>query len=137
MGRRRRQYRKGRWEVQRERCRLADPAPPSPSCDASPLGTFIPQLMKRLGLAEQHWVGRLEEAWPGLVGDAVAGHTRPGRLEHGVLVVFVDSSVWLSELSRYGRGEMLASVRRRFGSRKISNIRLQLDPGDRGGAGRR
>lgn len=90
----------------------------------------IPGLMRKIGLESPHWVEKLEGAWPDIVGVAVAKHTRPGRMENAKLTVFVDSSVWLSELSRYGRREILAKLQERFGARRIRNLSLQLDPGD-------
>jgi len=96
------------------------------------IGDIIPKLMKRLGLEDTHWLTLLAEEWQEMVGEAVARHTRPGRLENKDLVVFVDNSAWLSELSRYGRKEMLAKLQERFGSSKIASLRLQLDPEAKG-----
>ena len=84
--------------------------------------------MKKLGLQEQHWIESLRTEWKDLVGEDVAGHTRPGRVIGRTLVVFVDSSVWLSELTRYGREPMLAKIRERFGDQQVNAIRLQIDP---------
>jgi hypothetical protein len=43
------------------------------------------------------------------------------------LVVYVDSTVWLSELYR-SRAQMLANLQKAFGKR-IRTLRLQIDPG--------
>jgi predicted nucleic acid-binding Zn ribbon protein len=130
MSRRRRTHtgNPGRWQVMRERARLTESRPPPADCEASPIGQTIAALMKKLGLEEQHWVGVLGEEWTSLVGDAVAKHTRPGAYKQGCLTVFVDNSVWFSELSRYGHRDMLANLQRRFGRDKVRRIRLQMDP---------
>ena len=119
----------GAWSVQRERCSIPDYGPPPEFREASPIGSLIPALMKKLGLESQQWLSALEEEWTDLVGGAVAKHTRPGRFRNGALVVFVDSSTWLSELSRYGRDKMLKNLQARFGVERITGVRLEPDPG--------
>lgn len=135
MDTRRTRYRcsRGRWAVERERGQIEDPAPPVEAAPVLRLGEALPAVMKRLGLAEPHWLNVLEEEWPRLVGQAVARHTRPGRYERQAVTVFVDGSVWLSELSRYGRREMLANLQKRFGADRIRGVNLCLDPDGSGG----
>jgi predicted nucleic acid-binding Zn ribbon protein len=89
----------------------------------------VSAVMKRLGLEERLWMTTIETEWPELVGEAVAKHTRPGTLESGRLVVFVDSSVWLSEIRRYGMSQMLSNLRNRYGARRVRSVVLRLDPG--------
>ena len=125
--RRRKKLNRGRWAVQRERCRISDPFPP-PADHLSPLGDVLGSLIEKHGLAERTWEAEMEQDWAEIAGPGVAAHTRPGRLHEGRIVVFVDSSVWLSELSRYGKGQLLANLKQRFGTR-IRDLRLELDPG--------
>lgn len=100
--------------------------------DAEPIDGIVGKVMKRLGLENQHWLAVLEGEWEAIVGASVAAHARPGRVERGRLTVFVDNSVWLSELSRYGRDKILENLQAKFGKGKIQSIGLQIDP-DRGG----
>lgn len=92
------------------------------------MGDVIPAVMRRLGLEDQQWLFALTDEWPGMVGDVVAAHCRPGRVDRGVLTIFVDSSVWLNELSRYGQGQILTNLHKRFGDEKIRRILFRLDP---------
>jgi predicted nucleic acid-binding Zn ribbon protein len=96
---------------------------------------IVPAMMKKLGVQQSTAGAALLEEWPRLVGANVAKHTRPGRLDGGVLVVFVDSSVWLSELQRYSLGMMLARVKKRLGADRVRSITLRLDPEGPGGGG--
>jgi len=123
-----RKFNPGRWQVERERCRIDKYMPAAESRDAPIVGDVIPAVMKRLGLATPHWLAVLTEEWPALVGEDVAAHTRPGRVDGKRLVVFVDNSVWLSELVRYGQRPMLARLQERFGAAKVAAVYLQLDP---------
>ena len=124
----RRKFNKGRWLVERERCRIGSWSQPTPSQEPTSLSNIIPSLLGQFGLEAQHWAGQLESCWGDIVGKAVARHSRPGRIEGHTLTVFVDSSVWLSELSRTGRKTMLRALRERFPDGKITDLRFSLDP---------
>ncbi|MBN2301224.1 MAG: DUF721 domain-containing protein [Lentisphaerae bacterium] len=126
---RRKQFNRGKWMVARERFGIVEFNPDNKREDAIAVGSAISALMKKLGIEDNLRMRHIEDDWADIVGGAVAQHTRPGKLEGGNLVVFVDSSVWLSELSRYGRDDMLANLRQKFGDRKIKSISLQPDPG--------
>jgi len=124
----------GRWRVNRERLHLPDARPPKRGGPAR-IDAVIPNLMRKLGLHEQHWLSVLDQEWSTIVGDAVAKHTRPGRFVRHRLIVFVDSSVWLNELARYGRSQVLAKLQERFGKERIRDLSLQLDPDGPAAAG--
>jgi len=127
MKRRRQSISRQAWALQRERLQLADPRPPEPEAYTTP-GDVIPALMKQWGLEQRLWEQEMLREWPALAGDDVARHTRPGRLERKILLVYVRHPVWLSELSRYGKPILLANLQRRFGADRIRDVRLQLDP---------
>jgi predicted nucleic acid-binding Zn ribbon protein len=88
----------------------------------------FPKLLKQLGLNDRMWQETLTEDWRALVGEQVARHARPGRLEHGTLFVYVTHSIWLSELQRNGQKQILANLQDKYGSKEIRRIRLLLDP---------
>ena len=94
-----------------------------------PVAKLVASLLKSMRLDDQLRMGRLETEWPKVMGSAVAAHTRAGRLNGDELVVFVDNSVWLSELYR-SRAQMLANLQKAFGKSRIRRLRLQLDPGN-------
>lgn len=126
-----RQYSPGRWQTERERHRILEEEAPSVAEGESPVAEVIASVVRRLDSTDRLWIDDIEAAWPGVVGAAVAAHSRPGRYERGVLVVFVDSSVQLSELSRYSQKRILSNLQKRFGAERIRAIRLQLDPDGR------
>jgi hypothetical protein len=123
-----RKYNRGRWAVERERDHILEYEPPKAFTDAAPLSAPLQGVMKKLGLDIQHRLQELTVKWPDIAGPDVAQHTRPGRLEKGRLTVYVDSSVWLSELSRFGLDVLLRNIRQRYTSGKIDSVSLQLDP---------
>jgi predicted nucleic acid-binding Zn ribbon protein len=107
---------------------VEDRAPWAGVEDCRSLGDILPAIMKKLGLEAEQWLMSLQPEWVDLMGPAVAKHTRPGRMDRKRLVVFVDSSVWLNELKRFGRTELLDKLQARFGKDKIESVSLEMDP---------
>lgn len=64
-------------------------------------------------------------AWEAAVGCAGALHARPVALKRSVLMVNVDSSPWLYELSTKKR-EILEILGRQLGGKKLKDIRLRI-----------
>lgn len=94
--------------------------------DPVPVEAPLRSLIRKLGMTEQVWFAQLLSAWAEIVGAPVAAHARPGRFNRGKLTVFVDSSVWLSELNR-NRRQMLEAINRRFA--QVKEIALMVDAG--------
>jgi predicted nucleic acid-binding Zn ribbon protein len=119
----------GRRKVACERLQVPEEYLPVGRAEASSVSDIVPLVLKRLGVEDRSWLDRLVAEWAELAGAAIAAHTRPGMFEKGCLVVFVDSSVWLNELSRYGRRQMLSLLQKHFGAERIRQIVLRIDPG--------
>jgi predicted nucleic acid-binding Zn ribbon protein len=121
-----RPYSRGRWAVEKERFQIQ--GDPAPAFHDAPLSDLLTDVMKRLRIDDQFWIRKLSEDWPSVVGEQVARRTRPGQVQRQTLVVFVESSVWLAELSRFAQKQILENVQKHAGNAKIRTIRLQLDP---------
>lgn len=128
MGARKPKYSRGRWMLEQERCRIpmGTPCPLKEGC--ADMETGVHTVLASLGLTDLQWTTELVASWPEIVGKQISRHTRPGRMNGAELIVYVDSSVWMHELSRYGIKGMLAKVQGEYGQKKVKNIRLQLDP---------
>jgi hypothetical protein len=92
------------------------------------IGRFVGDFLQGLKVRASGAPTGIEDAWPSLVGSAAAVHTRPGRFVKGELVVFVDNSVWLSELQRYSKTDILERIQQRFGKERVQGLRFQLAP---------
>lgn len=127
--RRKSKYTRGRWMIERERCQIPFGTPP-PLVETGyvDMAEGVRAILGNLGLTELQWTSSLVESWLDIVGPQLARHTRPGRMYGDELVVYVDSPVWLHELSRYGLKAMTAKVQAHTGKNKLKAIRLQLDP---------
>jgi hypothetical protein len=91
---------------------------------------MIPSLLAGLRLKESPWHDELMAEWKTLIGPPICKHTRPGRIQNTTLVVFIDTPVWMGEISRLGKTRILAAIQKRFGPEKITAIQLLLDPGE-------
>jgi hypothetical protein len=128
MSRLRSHFNPGRWIVERERFHLDAGAKPPSTDVVERVADIIPSMMKKMGLEERFWEQSLVSSWPSIVGEAVARHTRPGRVQRKTLYIFVRNAAWLGELSRYGQREILANIQAKFGADRITSLRLQQDP---------
>ncbi len=118
---------KVRWQVDRERFQLEERRPPAPYRVFTP-DQVLPAVMRKLGLEQPMWEQVLTREWEALVGEQVARHTRPGRLQRNILYVYVANSVWLAELRQFAEKAMLEKLQAQFGRARIKGIRLQIDP---------
>ena len=103
------------------------PAPITPrSCAAAPpIGTLVPGVLARLGLAEgvERWRAVVE--WEAIAGSALARHAHALRVDGTTLVVQAENSYVMFELS-HRKAELLERVRAHLGAERIADIRLVL-----------
>jgi predicted nucleic acid-binding Zn ribbon protein len=66
--------------------------------DPRPVGASLPEAARLLGVAAALEVALVRRNWVALVGEALAGHTWPVRLQGGVLAVCADDGAWAAEL---------------------------------------
>ena len=63
------------------------------------IGPVLQRVIVETGLAGRLEERRLLEAWPEIVGERVARHSRPLDLNEGVLTLEADNAVWRQELT--------------------------------------
>jgi predicted nucleic acid-binding Zn ribbon protein len=66
------------------------------------------------------------KVWNNLLDPNVVAHAQPTGLRKGTLFVAVDSSVWLNEIVRYRRKEILDRLQHSFGRDLISKISFRI-----------
>jgi predicted nucleic acid-binding Zn ribbon protein len=64
--------------------------------------------------------------WNNLIDPTIAAHAQPTGLNKGTLFVTVDSSVWLDEIVRYRRKEILSRLQHSFGHELIARISFRV-----------
>lgn len=89
------------------------------------LGSSLDHLVKRLdrksggGLLQT----RAAQAWYRLAGDSVTSHTTGAHVRDGEMVVYVDSSVWATELSALAE-EYRTRINAEIGEESVKSMRF-------------
>ncbi len=93
---------------------------------ARAVGDFLPQVLGKLRMEKRQDEAEIQRAWKHLIDPTVAAHAQPTGLNKGTLFVTVDSSVWLDEIVRYRRKEILTRLQSSFGKEMIQRISFRV-----------
>ena len=93
---------------------------------AQSAGHLLPQLMKSLGLDRSRSHAEIVKVWNHLIDPILTAHAQPTGINKGTLFVTVDSNVWLSEIVRYRRKEILQQLQTAFSSELIARISFRV-----------
>ena len=93
---------------------------------ARPVADLVPKLLTQLRLERRRAEAEVVRVWNNLLDPAVVAHAQPTGLRNGTLFVTVDSSVWLSEIVRYRRKEILDRLQHSFGRDFVTRISFRV-----------
>jgi hypothetical protein len=86
----------------------------------------VPAVLKSLGLDRRRTEAEVGKVWNHLLDPTITAHAQPVNLVRGTLFVSVDNSVWLSEIVRYRRREILERLQHSFGPDLIRKIAFRV-----------
>jgi predicted nucleic acid-binding Zn ribbon protein len=86
----------------------------------------MPKVLKELGLERRCAETEIIKVWNHLLDPNVVAHAQPTGLRKGTLFVQVDSNVWLDEIVRYRRREVLERLQHSFGKDLITRISFRV-----------
>jgi len=89
-------------------------------------GDVMPKLMADLRMDHRRDEAEIVRVWNQLLDPNIAAHAQPTGVRKGTLFVTVDSSVWLSEIVRYRRQEILERLKHSFGPTLIQKISYRV-----------
>lgn len=87
---------------------------------------IMPDVLKELRLDQRQVELEILRVWNNLIDPVVVAHAQPTGFRKGTLFVAVDSSVWLDEIVRYRRKEILARLQHSFGRDRIKKISFKI-----------
>jgi hypothetical protein len=87
---------------------------------------IIPRLMKDLRMDARQGEAEIVKVWNSLIDPVITAHAQPAGVRNGTLFVTVDSNVWLSEIVRYRRKEILDRLQHSFGRKLIQKISFRV-----------
>src|ERR1051325_1726802 len=87
---------------------------------------LVPVVLKELRIDQRRIEAEVVKVWNNLIDPVIALHAQPTGLRKGTLFVSVDSNVWLSEIVRYRRKEILERLQHTFGRDLIARISFRV-----------
>jgi hypothetical protein len=90
------------------------------------LADIMPGVLSNLRMDKRLNEAEIVRVWNRVLDPNLTTHAQPTGLRNGTLFVSVDSSVWLSEIVRYRRVEILDRLRHSFGRELIQKISFRL-----------
>ena len=90
------------------------------------MSAVVPGVLKGLGLQRKQSELEILKVWNNLMDPTVVAHAKPVGLAKGTLFVNVDSNVWLDEIVRYRRKEILQGLRHSFGPDLVQRISFRV-----------
>ncbi|MGH7992006.1 MAG: DUF721 domain-containing protein [Limisphaerales bacterium] len=93
---------------------------------ARAVGDVVSRLLSDMRLDDRRAEVEVVKVWNSLIDPNIVAHAQPAGLRKGTLFVNVDSSVWLSEIVRYRRREILDRLQHSFGKNVIQRISFRV-----------
>jgi predicted nucleic acid-binding Zn ribbon protein len=93
---------------------------------AQPVGKLVSRTLQGLGLDRRRAEAEIVKVWNHLIDATLTAHAQPAGVRKGTLFVNVDSSVWLDEIVRYRRKEILDRMQNAFGREMIQRISFRI-----------
>lgn len=90
--------------------------------NAQRVGDLLPQVLTGFRIEQKRGEIEIVKVWNDLIDPNIVAHAQPVGLNKGTLFVNVDNSVWLSEIVRYKRKEILERLQHSFGREVIQRI---------------
>ncbi len=90
------------------------------------MSDVLPKVLSDLRIDRRQTEAEVVKVWQHLLDPAIVAHAQPTGLRNGTLFVTVDSNVWLSEIVRYRRKEILDRLRHSFGKDLIRKISYRV-----------
>ncbi len=91
-----------------------------------PAGSVVTRVLKKLRLDQRQAETEIVKVWNHLIDPNIVAHAQPAGIHKGTLFVNVDSSVWLDEIVRYRRKEILTRLQTAFGRELIQRISFRV-----------
>ncbi len=88
-----------------------------------PISTALQRLLRDLGIEKKVERSRVIVDWPVFVGQRVADHSKPVRVEGEILLVQVSSDSWRNELVLM-KHAILQKINTHYGKQLIKDIRF-------------
>lgn len=83
---------------------------------------LVKAVLDKVGLDRKQAETEIVKVWNEIIDPTITAHAQPTGIRNGTLFVSVDNNVWLSEIVRYHRREILQRLQHSFGRNTIAKI---------------
>jgi predicted nucleic acid-binding Zn ribbon protein len=83
----------------------------------------IDSMLRKFGIENAIAQNNALNIWSEIVGEKVAKHTEPDRVEHGIMIIKVSSPTWRQELY-FQKTEIIKKINNKIGRNVIRDIRF-------------
>ena len=87
---------------------------------------IVSHVLKGFRVEQRRSEIEIVKVWNELIDPTITAHAQPVGLNKGTLFVNVDNNVWLSEIVRYKRKEILERLQHSFGREVIARISFRI-----------
>jgi predicted nucleic acid-binding Zn ribbon protein len=99
--------------------------PRRPAFRLTPVSGVLDQVLRQYGLEGKFREYRVMEQWPEVVGETLARHTVPEGIRYRKLILRVDSSAWMQQLTFFKK-DILDKVNAALGENAVSDIQMKI-----------
>lgn len=96
------------------------------STPAKSIETILPGVLGHLRLEQRLDESKIQTIWSQILDPTLVAHAQPAGFAKGTLFVHVDSSVWLNEIVRYRRHEILERLQTALGKTVVQRISFRI-----------
>jgi hypothetical protein len=93
---------------------------------AQSVQAIIPKVLKTLRIDRRQAEAEIVRVWNNLIDPTITAHAQPTGIHKGTVFVNIDSNVWLDEIVRYRRKEILDRLQNSFGKETIKRISFRV-----------
>ena len=93
---------------------------------AKAANTVMPKVLARLRMDQRRGEAEIVRVWNNALDPSITAHAQPVGINKGTLFVNVDSNVWLDEIVRYRRKEILTRLQHSFGRQLVMRISFRV-----------
>ena len=87
---------------------------------------ILPKVLGGIRMERRQAEAEIVKVWNSAMDPNIAAHAQPTGIRNGTLFVTVDSNVWLSEIVRYRRKEILNRLRHSFGREMVKRVSYRV-----------
>ena len=93
---------------------------------ARSVGAVLPEVLKSIRFDQRASETEIVKIWNNTIDPTVTAHAQPSGIHNGTLFVVVDNNVWLSDIVRWRRVDILKRIQAAVGGTMIKKISFRV-----------